>query len=59
MRTTLKSTLKELTREELETLLLNSTFIEAGDLETAGWVRNPRNMYTAMCGIEKQLKVKL
>jgi hypothetical protein len=55
----MRNTLKELTREELETLLLNSTFIEAGDLETAGWVRNPRNMYTAMCGIQKQLKVKL
>ena len=56
---TKKSKLRELSREELENLLLNSTFIEAGDLETAGWVRNPRNMYTAMCGIQKELKVKL
>ena len=55
----MRNTLKELTREELETLLLNSTFIEADDIETAGWVRNPRNMFTAMCGIQKQLKVKL
>ena len=51
--------LKELTREELEEVLLQCTYIEPNDMETAGWVRNPRNMYTAMCGIQKVNNVKL
>ena len=55
----MRNTLKELTREQLETLLLNSTFIEADDIEASCWVRNPRNMYTVMCGIQKVNNVKL
>ena len=50
---------KELSREELEAVLLKCTYIEPNDMETVGWVRNPRNMYTVMCGIEKVNQIKL
>tara|TARA_B100000212_G_C27341955_1_gene519609 strand:+ start:1253 stop:1429 length:177 start_codon:yes stop_codon:yes gene_type:complete len=55
----MKKPLTKLTREELEKVLLRDTFIEAGDLETAGWVRNPRNMYTIMGSIQKRNGIKL
>ena len=55
----MKKPLEILTREELEKVLLRDTFIEAGDLETAGWVRNPKNMYTIMGNIQKRNKIKL
>lgn len=55
----MRNTKRELSREELESVLLSTTFIEAGDIELMGWVRNPRNMYTAMSGIQKMNNIKL
>ncbi len=55
----MRNTKRELSREELESVLLSTTFIEAGNIELMGWVRNPRNMYTAMSGIQKRNNIKL
>ena len=55
----MSNTLKELSREELEDILLRGTFIEAGDMETMGVMRNPRNMYTWLTLSEKNCNIKL
>ena len=55
----MRNTFKELTREELEDVLLQCTYIEPNDMETMGWVKRPKNMYTVMSGIQKENKIKL
>lgn len=49
--------LKELTRNELEEVLLNTTY--TNDLDVANTMMNPRNRYTVLSKIEKYNKIKL
>jgi hypothetical protein len=49
--------LKELTREELEEVLLWQNFI--GDLEVMNTMKNPKVFYTVMNKIEKANGIKL
>jgi hypothetical protein len=49
--------LKELTRSELEEVLLNTTY--TNDLDLANTMMNPRNRYTVLSKIEKYNKIKL
>mgnify|MGYP001026938905 CR=1 FL=1 len=55
----MKNTKRVLEREELEELLLRETFIEAGDVETMGWISNPRNRYAWLTESEKNCNIKL
>ena len=55
----MRNTKRILERNELEELLLRGTFIEAGDIETMGMMRNPRNMYTWLSLSEKNCNIKL
>jgi len=53
----MKDTLKELTRQELEEVLLNVTF--TNDLDVINTMMNPRNRYTVLGKIQKYNNVKL
>jgi hypothetical protein len=49
--------LKELSREELEKVLLNKNFI--GEFESISSMMNPRVLYTVLNKIEKVNNIKL
>lgn len=55
MKTKLK--LKELSREELETVLLSSNFI--GDFDSMNAMKNPKVLYTVLNKIQKHNGIKL
>lgn len=49
--------LKQLTRSELEEVLLNPNFI--GDFESISTMMNPKVLYTVLNKIQKYNKIKL
>jgi hypothetical protein len=51
------SKLKELTREELESVLLNESFI--GDYEIISKMGNPKVLYTVLNKIQRYNNIKL